>query len=715
MVAMIHILVCGLCLLMVPLVQSQEKGWQHFGNLRESRSHFFACLISPNEILIVGGYSRGKALSSCEILDTETGEVRLTEPMRIPRWLFAPVVVGDSLLFVFGGATSDGLTSIRTAEVFNFRTRTWSDAGQLRSGRSQIVAAYDGVNTIVIVGGRIGTSAYAYADVYHHDGGRLQPAASFPYATSLGAAVVGPSGEVLFFGGRSGGPGSFRSRDIHQYDFGTEQFVVWGQQADSVYLPLATRLASGQVVVTGGALAETNNNQNTLVNTVSVLQKEQVARVVARMQQPRILHSAVELDRNRLLIVGGESPSSEQLRSCELAVLDSGVVRPFYPLNEARSWFQLVPIMQYGRMRVFAIGGRIGGSIDPTTTSSIEVLELCAGSSTSAPIGELAYNGDARREASGISLTRLQRFSAGSIWKPYVGSPTRDGFHHRIKARLANGDNRNDPESTSPGADGITFVIQRSGVNALGEAGRGIGYSGIRHGVAVEFDAFVNFTNADPPAHHLAVMKPVADTLTAIHSPSSTVATTVNIPNIVSDSTPFFLDYHYLNRKLTVTLSNDGTFDRHSLVVEDINIDSLIGLTQGVPYFVGFTAATGIAVQDHIIDEWLEFSCLEPLNTTSVHEPGPGDPVSNPSHESLSLGISPSPATSMASVTIPPGQGAPTTLAVYDVRGSEVYRYDFHEAVPRVDIPVARLASGMYVVHVHTRNTTLTGLLPVSR
>ncbi len=711
---MIKILTLALSTICALGLSAQTNGWRLFGELRQSRSHFFATQISPSEILVVGGYSRGSALSSCEIINTETGVVTEAEPMRYGRWLFAPVVVGDSLLFIFGGAASNGLTPVPKIEVFNFRTRRWSDAGDLERSRAQIVAAFDGVNSIIVVGGRIGNEVVDDANVYYVDRRYSDTLHAFPYRTSLGTAIQGPNGEPLFFGGRSGGPGSFRSRRIHTFDPSTGRFRDWGAQADSVYVALATKLASGAVVVSGGSVVERESNANTLVSTVSVLQQNEAARVVGSLTQPRILHHAVELQPNKILIAGGESPSSSQLNSCELAVVDSAIVRPFYPLNVARSWYQLVAVRTRTSTRVFAIGGRVGGLLSPQTTPSIELLEDgCTSTFASVLSTELAYVGDARTQDGSTSLTRLSRFSTGSIWKPYVGSPTRDGFHHRIKARLANGDNNNDPERTSPGADGIVLVVQRSGVDALGEPGRGIGYSGIKNGVAVEFDTYVNHSNADPSEHHLAVMRPVADTLTAIHSTASTVASTINIPAIVSDSTPFYIDYHYLDKKLTVTITKDSSFDRHSLVVENLNIDSLIRLAPGQPYFIGFTSATGIAVQDHIIDEWTEFSCLVPLNTTSVHEPTPGYPISIPHIHTLV--VQPSPASSSATVHLPIDKGAPTTLVVYDMQGRDVLRLDLVDGASTVNLAVDHLAAGMYVVHVHTAANILTGLLPVSR
>ena len=56
------------------------------------------------------------------------------------------------------------------------------------------------------------------------------------------------------------------------------------------------------------------------------------------------------------------------------------------------------------------------------------------------------------------------------------------------------------------GGDGMTFVLQRSGTNAIGSTGGTLGYSGIAPSLAVEFDTYQNAVYSDPLADHLAVV-----------------------------------------------------------------------------------------------------------------------------------------------------------------------------------------------------------------
>jgi RHS repeat-associated protein len=61
------------------------------------------------------------------------------------------------------------------------------------------------------------------------------------------------------------------------------------------------------------------------------------------------------------------------------------------------------------------------------------------------------------------------------------------------------------------GGDGITFVMQNAGANAIGEYGMGLGYQGVSPSVAVEFDTFQNYQLNDPgtfyDSNHVALLK----------------------------------------------------------------------------------------------------------------------------------------------------------------------------------------------------------------
>src|SRR3954447_12117866 len=83
---------------------------------------------------------------------------------------------------------------------------------------------------------------------------------------------------------------------------------------------------------------------------------------------------------------------------------------------------------------------------------------------------------------------------AGSAWAK-TKLNLNESFESQFKVYL---------HHTAPGADGIAFLVQDDGPRALGGWGGGLGYRGIRHSVAVEFDTFQNVN--DTNNNHLAVV-----------------------------------------------------------------------------------------------------------------------------------------------------------------------------------------------------------------
>lgn len=144
-----------------------------------------------------------------------------------------------------------------------------------------------------------------------------------------------------------------------------------------------------------------------------------------------------------------------------------------------------------------------------------------------------------------------------------------------------------------PGADGIAFLVQDDGPRALGGWGGGLGYRGIRHSVAVEFDTFQNVN--DPNNNHLAV----------VMGGDPDHHSAVGTPSIPLYGQPFWARVQY-------------DADRHDLRVyvkslragseEELALETTVDLAGEVgssSAWVGFTAATGSALSKQDIYSWM--------------------------------------------------------------------------------------------------------------
>lgn len=171
---------------------------------------------------------------------------------------------------------------------------------------------------------------------------------------------------------------------------------------------------------------------------------------------------------------------------------------------------------------------------------------------------------------------------AGSAWaKPMIDLTK--SFESRFKVYL---------HHATPGADGIAFLVQTEGPRALGGWGGGLGYRGIRHSVAVEFDTFQNAP--DPNDNHVAV---VLDGNPDVHA-------AIGVPAMPLYGHPFAarVVYDAPTTTLSVYLKPFRAGSPETLVLQK-TVD-LAAQAGGSSAWLGFTGGTGTALSKQDIYSW---------------------------------------------------------------------------------------------------------------
>lgn len=212
-----------------------------------------------------------------------------------------------------------------------------------------------------------------------------------------------------------------------------------------------------------------------------------------------------------------------------------------------------------------------------------------------------------------ISITPPTRAVAGSFYstdRQRVDLGFTTDFKFRIRDRAG------------VGSDGLTFIIQNQGLNALGDTGGGIGFgtnlafsplpTGIINSLAVVFDVWDNSANwpTIPGANVLTVQNSrfgplAANTPSSLDSVGSTpISGAFNdgaIHQVRITYTPGVLDVYY------------DVLSTPVLRVTNIFLTNSLNLANGENAFVGFTGATGalVNVQRHEILDW-QFSSMIP-------------------------------------------------------------------------------------------------------
>jgi hypothetical protein len=226
-----------------------------------------------------------------------------------------------------------------------------------------------------------------------------------------------------------------------------------------------------------------------------------------------------------------------------------------------------------------------------------------------APAGALAADGDALinyptfkgasttldRNGAADLLTsagpepqRILRLTAGgfeqtgSAWaKPKLDLSK--SFESNFKAYLHHGE---------PGADGIAFLVQSEGPRALGGWGGGLGYRGIRHSVAIEFDTFQN--TPDPNSNHLAVVVGGdPDHHAAVGDPAIPLYGKPFLARVAYDASNYDL-------KIYVKALHAGATEQLALEYT-VNLAAEVGASS---VWVGFTGGTGTALSKQDIYSW---------------------------------------------------------------------------------------------------------------
>lgn len=163
-------------------------------------------------------------------------------------------------------------------------------------------------------------------------------------------------------------------------------------------------------------------------------------------------------------------------------------------------------------------------------------------------------------------------------------------------------------DGIAAGADGLAFVIQRTGATALGSFGSGIGYEGIANSAIVEFDTYKNNSPVnDPDSNHIGFNT----------GGSTTSLTTVGVANAFDNGTVWTVWVDYNGTALEVRASQDGNRPASATLAYNVDLTSVLG---GSNAHIGFTAATASAFGNH---EVLNFAFADTFQTNGLAVPEP--------------------------------------------------------------------------------------------
>jgi hypothetical protein len=247
---------------------------------------------------------------------------------------------------------------------------------------------------------------------------------------------------------------------------------------------------------------------------------------------------------------------------------------------------------------------------------------LCFDPSSPSAGCQVVGNGDATLSSGYLQLTTSTGNQFGSAWA-VTPQTVVNGFTTTFVFQFTN--------PSSPPADGIAFVIQNSGLGAIGYTGGNggaIGYgdddanaypnTGIPSSLAIEFDSYLN--GWDPDADHVAVQSCGTAYNTSHHNQScsvtggSEVNSTLGITAAgalaasgvtITDGNPHTVTIQYTpgtpcnasnskdTNNLCIYIDQENVTPPVPALTVSVNLSMLLKLGTGGTAYVGFTGATG--------------------------------------------------------------------------------------------------------------------------
>lgn len=671
-------------------VMHAQLRWKNFASLRQGR-HWHAVRYLPGDrAIVIGGYVNSQGIldgmptKETEIVDLSTGMVIDGPSMRYSRAEFPTIVLSDGDILVFGGYSYDGGGSV--IERLDVQSMQWSTVSTMQSSRRQHAADILSADEILIFAGFSNSTA----EILSLKTFRTQRVRALP-TNANNAVSVNPDGRgPSYFGFREGGPNSARSKTSLRYMKSTD---LWEQDLvfdESPVAPRVTALNDGSVVVVGGALTErpfTASPYTWVVNPLGAVRKGPSLSVGRQ-------HIGIGTWSNaRVLTAGGLTRDAFISNVCEWIDLEKGVVERGPDLIKERVYAPMIMApSKDGRMRAFVFSGLS----DESNTPLVEVLEdtICSPNMRRQDLSAMRTVGSARYGETGLALTTTGQYESGGAFLENRIA-VRNGFDLKFSFRLSQGNDNGMVDNGDPGADGIAVVFMADNPTALGRAGDGIGYHEVPHGMAVEYDSYLNPAFSDPNTSHVAVQVGDGQFLRAWHVPPFLRGlATIGVPSFKADGSVYYGRITYESGRLSVFVSTTAAFTNPVIEIDSFDLQGILNLDSRGSCYIGFTSSTGRSSEIHELLS-VEMSECQPLVSGIETDRSPLSP------ESDFAMITPNPSGSSCVLRFAEELLSDAALDVVDVQG-RVLR---HETIPHGTRLIELcsnhyLAVGSYIVRV---------------
>jgi hypothetical protein len=280
--------------------------WTSTGAMLSARDGHTATLLTNGKVLVAGGTNNGVALTSAELYNRTTGTWASTGSMHVARTLARSVLLSNGKVLVMGGCVNDCLSATtRSAELYNPSAGTFTATGSMVQARAEFGIALLANGQVLVVGGCTAYDANgclavtAKAEIYNPSTGTWTAIGALRGARHAMNATRLASGKVLVAGGATASMDAINSTEIYDPTAKTWTLGLKMVTARSDYASIM--LATGKILFMGGE----NINGVSISNSELYNPSTGTFTATGNMTATREEHTAVLLANGNVLVSGG--------------------------------------------------------------------------------------------------------------------------------------------------------------------------------------------------------------------------------------------------------------------------------------------------------------------------------------------------------------------------------------------------------------------------
>lgn len=222
-----------------------------------------------------------------------------------------------------------------------------------------------------------------------------------------------------------------------------------------------------------------------------------------------------------------------------------------------------------------------------------------------------------------LGLTNVQGQAGSAFVSDPIPVQDDTSFNTKFTFRILN--TRRGPDASGRSADGLTFLLQSQGPNAIGGGGGGLGQQGIRPSLGIELDTFQNPVFNDINGNHAAVNLN-GEVMSVIQEP-------IARPLATEETRTAWVDYNGDTNLLEVRVAETNNRPNAPVLTYNTDLSSVLGNEA----FVGFTSGTGSGSGRHRLRSW-EFESTPDRVVSPTEPPGNGEePGEDPGEEPVTV------------------------------------------------------------------------------